>query len=253
MQQWGTSKTLVPPGYILFGLVLPWCILLGLGLSCFILLGLLCWPLIDVCLFTLPVFCLALIGSLFFLPVIDLSVRYSYDSNPYSPLFSPTPFSHHCDPIVTPTTSTHTPSTSFQWSYGSPLYNSDYNTDYITGCPVPPSFRPPTSSSSFLTLTRKAARDTCTLVTVTLVVTSTLTSTDVSLTSGIRSPDETDGTVGSVTQSMLVRFTSNFVHLHSLPLLQERVMSQFSLINFFLPKFLLDVNLENTDGKGNIT
>ena len=27
----------------------------------------------------------------------------------------------------------------------------------------------------------------------------------------------------------------------------------FSLINFFLPKFLLDVNLEITDGKGNAT
>jgi hypothetical protein len=30
-------------------------------------------------------------------------------------------------------------------------------------------------------------------------------------------------------------------------------MSRFSLINFFLPKFLVDVNLENTDGKGNAT
>ena len=86
-----------------------------------------------------------------------------------------------------------------------------------------------------------------------LVVTSALTSADVSLTSGSRSPDETDGAAGSVTHSIFVRFTSNFVHLHSLPPLQERVMSRFSLINFFLPKFLLDVNLENTDGKGNAT
>ena len=88
---------------------------------------------------------------------------------------------------------------------------------------------------------------------VTLVVTSALTSADVSLTSGSRSPDETDGAAGSVTHSIFVRFTSNFVHLHSLPPLQERVMSRFSLINFFLPKFLLDGNLEITDGKGNAT
>ncbi len=86
-----------------------------------------------------------------------------------------------------------------------------------------------------------------------LVVTSALTSADVSLTSGSRSPDETDGAAGSVTHSIFVRFTSNFVHLHSLPPLQERVTSRFSLINFFLLKFLLDVNLEITDGKGNAT
>ena len=49
--------------------------------------------------------------------------------------------------------------------------------------------------------------------------------------------------MGSVTHSIFVRFTSNFVHLHPLPPLQERVMSRFSLINFFLPKFLLDGNL----------
>ena len=54
--------------------------------------------------------------------------------------------------------------------------------------------------------------------TVSLVVTSVLTSADVSLTSGSRSPDETDGTVGSVTHSIFVRFTSNFVHLHPLTL-----------------------------------
>ncbi len=84
-------------------------------------------------------------------------------------------------------------------------------------------------------------------------VTSALTSADVSLTSGSRSPDETDGASGSVTHSIFVRFTSNFVHLHSFPPLQERVMSRFSLINFFLPKFLLDVNLEITDWKGNDT
>jgi hypothetical protein len=76
-----------------------------------------------------------------------------------------------------------------------------------------------------------------------------LTSTDVSLTSGSRSPDETDGVAGSVTPSIFVGFTSNFVNLHPLPPLQERVMSRFSLINFFLPKFLLDGNLEITDGK----
>jgi hypothetical protein len=75
-----------------------------------------------------------------------------------------------------------------------------------------------------------------------LVVTSALTSDDVSLTSGRRSPDETDGTAGSVTHSIFVRFTSNFVHLHSLPPLQGRIMSRFSLINFLLPKFLLDGN-----------
>jgi hypothetical protein len=86
-----------------------------------------------------------------------------------------------------------------------------------------------------------------------LVVTSALTSADVSLTSGNRSPDETDGAAGSVTHSIFVRFTSNFVHLHSLPSLQERIMSRFSLINFCLPKFLLDGNLEITDGKGNTT
>jgi hypothetical protein len=65
-----------------------------------------------------------------------------------------------------------------------------------------------------------------------LVVTSSLTSADVNLTSGSRSPDETDGAVGSVTHSIFVRFTSNFVHLHPLPPVQERVMSRFSLINF---------------------
>ena len=85
------------------------------------------------------------------------------------------------------------------------------------------------------------------------IVTSALTSADVSLTSGSRSPDETDGAAGSVTHSIFVRFTSNFVHLHPLPPLEERVMSRFSLINFFLPKFLLDGNLEITDGKGNAT
>ena len=69
-----------------------------------------------------------------------------------------------------------------------------------------------------------------------LVVTSALTSADVSLTSGSRSPDETDGAAGSVTHSIFVRFTSNFVHLHSLPPLQERVMSRLSLINIFSPK-----------------
>ena len=72
---------------------------------------------------------------------------------------------------------------------------------------------------------------------------SDLSCVDVSLTSGSRSPDETDGAAGSVTHSIFVRFTSNFVHLHPLPPLQERVMSRFSLINFFLPKFLLDGNL----------
>ena len=79
-----------------------------------------------------------------------------------------------------------------------------------------------------------------------LVVTSALTSADISLTSGTRSPDETDGTVGSVTHSIFVLFTSNFVHLHPLPPLQERVMSRFSLINFFLPKFQLDGNLRKS-------
>jgi hypothetical protein len=44
---------------------------------------------------------------------------------------------------------------------------------------------------------------------------------DVSLTSGTRSPDETDGSEGSVSHSIFVRFTSNFV----------------------LPKFQLDGNL----------
>jgi hypothetical protein len=57
------------------------------------------------------------------------------------------------------------------------------------------------------------------------------------------SPDETDGTEGSVTHSIFVRFTSNFVYLHPIPPLQERVMSRFSLVNFFLPQFLLDGNL----------
>ena len=81
---------------------------------------------------------------------------------------------------------------------------------------------------------------------MTLVVTSALTSADVSLTSGSRSPDETDGAAGSVTHSIFVRFTSNFVHLHPLPPLQERVMSRFSLVKFFLPKFLLDRNLRKS-------
>jgi hypothetical protein len=76
-----------------------------------------------------------------------------------------------------------------------------------------------------------------------LVVMSALKSVDVNLTSGTRSPDETDGATGSVTHSIFIRFTSNFVHLHALPPLQERVMSRFSLINFFLPQFLLDRNL----------
>jgi hypothetical protein len=44
-----------------------------------------------------------------------------------------------------------------------------------------------------------------------LVVTSALMSADVSLESGSRSPDETDGAAGSVTHSIFVRFTSNFV------------------------------------------
>ncbi len=47
---------------------------------------------------------------------------------------------------------------------------------------------------------------------------------DVNLTSDSRSPDETDGAAGSVTHSIYVRFTSNFVHLHSLPPLQGRIM-----------------------------
>jgi hypothetical protein len=55
-------------------------------------------------------------------------------------------------------------------------------------------------------------------------VVADLTSVDVSLTSGTRSPDETDGDVGSVTLSIFVRFTSNFVNLHPLPPLQEQVM-----------------------------
>ena len=33
----------------------------------------------------------------------------------------------------------------------------------------------------------------------------------------------------------------------------DRAHSHISLINFFLPKFLLDGNLEITDGKGNAT
>ncbi len=45
-------------------------------------------------------------------------------------------------------------------------------------------------------------------VPVPLVVTSVLTSADVSLTSGNRSPDETHGTVGSVTQSLTTKSTS---------------------------------------------
>jgi hypothetical protein len=95
--------------------------------------------------------------------------------------------------------------------------------------------------------------DLCAEDKVLLVVTSALTSADVSLTSGSRSPDETDGAAGSVTHSIFVRFTSNFVHLHSLPALQGSIMSRFSLFNFFLPTFLLDGNLEITDGKGNAT
>jgi hypothetical protein len=75
------------------------------------------------------------------------------------------------------------------------------------------------------------------------VVTSVLTSIDVSLTSCRRTPDETDGDVGSVTQSIFVRFTSNFVYLHTLAPILERVISQFSLIFFFIQKFLLDGNL----------
>ena len=75
-----------------------------------------------------------------------------------------------------------------------------------------------------------------------LVVTSSLTSADISLTSGTRSPDETDGAAGSVTHSVFVRLTSNFVHLHPLSLLQELGMSRFSLIRYFPPKFQLDGN-----------
>ena len=43
-----------------------------------------------------------------------------------------------------------------------------------------------------------------------LVVTSALTSAEVSLTSGSRSPDETDGAAGSVTHSIFVRFKCLF-------------------------------------------
>ncbi len=70
-----------------------------------------------------------------------------------------------------------------------------------------------------------------------LVVASALTSANVSLSSGTRSPDETDGAAGSVTHSVFVRLTSNFVHLHPLSLLQELGMSRFSLIRYFSPKF----------------
>ncbi len=45
---------------------------------------------------------------------------------------------------------------------------------------------------------------------LTLVVTSALTSADVSLTSGTRSPDKIDGAAGSTTHSIFVRFTWNF-------------------------------------------
>ena len=49
-----------------------------------------------------------------------------------------------------------------------------------------------------------------------LVVTSGLTSVEVSLTSDVRSPDEVDEASGSITRLRFVWFTSNFVHLTSL-------------------------------------
>jgi hypothetical protein len=81
-------------------------------------------------------------------------------------------------------------------------------------------------TASFNQLVRYTSMSILGRVAQVLVVTSALTSADVSLTSGTRSPDETDGAAGSVTHSIFVRFTSNFVHLHPLPPLQERVMSR---------------------------
>ena len=63
----------------------------------------------------------------------------------------------------------------------------------------------------------------------TVVVTSALTSADDSLTSGTRSPDETDDAVPSVTHSIFVQFTSNFEHLHPLPPSENRSCHGFVL------------------------
>ncbi len=74
-----------------------------------------------------------------------------------------------------------------------------------------------------------------------LVVTSGLTSADVRVTSGLRSPDEDDEDAGSITRLRFVLFTSNFVNLPPRKPLRKQGMSRIPLSSIFYPKFLSDV------------
>jgi hypothetical protein len=78
---------------------------------------------------------------------------------------------------------------------------------------------------------------------VTLVVSSVLSAVDGSLSSSYTWTDETDGTPEFIFHSILVRFTSNFVHLPPLPRLPKR-MSCFGMTWIFSFKIF---NLTGTD------
>ena len=82
-----------------------------------------------------------------------------------------------------------------------------------------------------------------------LVVTSALTSADVNLTSGTKSPEETDGAVGSVTRSVFARFTSSFLHLHLSPPSKTYHLTVSHSLIFLIKNPNLTEPDEITDGK----
>ncbi len=88
-----------------------------------------------------------------------------------------------------------------------------------------------------------------------LVVTSGLTSASSDwrqLTSVLRSSDETDETVGSITRLRFVRFTSNFVHLPPRKPLKNRVCHAFNFLEIFNPKILSDEKPDEIQRKWSI-
>ncbi len=83
---------------------------------------------------------------------------------------------------------------------------------------------------------------------VVLVVTSDLTSPDVRLTSGLRSPDEVDEVAGSITRLRFVWFTSNFVDLPPLKLFGRRVCHASQFLQFLSQNVIWRKTWQNPPG-----
>jgi hypothetical protein len=81
------------------------------------------------------------------------------------------------------------------------------------------------------------------IVQTSLVVMSALTSVHVSLTLCNRSSDETDGAAGSVTRSIFVRFTSNFVTGRNMPRKKGLEKVEIQKLHTTTPEHLTDDEL----------